>query len=536
MKKVLALIFTFNLALLIGACGNSSGNTGSSQSGSTADAASESPADVDVAEETEVTKEEKVLNLDGLWKIDRIEGIEDEKAREDAVRSISADSYAVIGDHVYVYVEDKGIAKRESIVLEEMNSQESPVDIGYCNKYKIGSGDASFFSEDQWVVPVIQTDGKSASFVYKKKQLTRSGQRYIEEAKKATFSEPTKDYSFNEVSFRAPASWKTVENSRNWDSGRIFVPTGVPADYQVTIIIAQEIVERETSSWHKDKPDSDINESLLLAAKNIYKNEVYTDVTEPELTTINGYLCSKVEAKTTYGQICEAYCIRVSDDRGIVFMTVRKEEIEKDEQNENAIIYSLIRDNVQEHQLIQTCDQDPNRDVILSFKNAKRGEGNDGIPVFYSLSDFYPRVFYKRAESTDPINIRIECILNGAVNVANTYSIGLGEVLSCDSDTLTITNENQGLWVFRVVNDDTDEVLTESIINTKYTTQEEIDNANRPEIGMTAEEVEASSWGKPDRKNITEAYYGTHEQWVYEGKGYVYLDDGIVTSIQWTED
>lgn len=36
-----------------------------------------------------------------------------------------------------------------------------------------------------------------------------------------------------------------------------------------------------------------------------------------------------------------------------------------------------------------------------------------------------------------------------------------------------------------------------------------------PQIGMTASEVEASSWGKPVRKNITEYPWGKREQWVY---------------------
>lgn len=56
-----------------------------------------------------------------------------------------------------------------------------------------------------------------------------------------------------------------------------------------------------------------------------------------------------------------------------------------------------------------------------------------------------------------------------------------------------------------------------------------------PGIGMTASEVEASSWGKPKKKNITEYAWGTKEQWVYSGYRYVYLENGIVTSIQRSE-
>lgn len=53
-----------------------------------------------------------------------------------------------------------------------------------------------------------------------------------------------------------------------------------------------------------------------------------------------------------------------------------------------------------------------------------------------------------------------------------------------------------------------------------------------PAIGMTAEEVRNSSWGKPSDINKTTTAYGVHEQWVYSGNRYIYFDDGIVTSIQ----
>ncbi len=52
-----------------------------------------------------------------------------------------------------------------------------------------------------------------------------------------------------------------------------------------------------------------------------------------------------------------------------------------------------------------------------------------------------------------------------------------------------------------------------------------------PKIGMTKDEVLNSTWGYPQKKNTTETLKGTREQWVYE-KGYIYLFNGIVTSIQ----
>lgn len=58
------------------------------------------------------------------------------------------------------------------------------------------------------------------------------------------------------------------------------------------------------------------------------------------------------------------------------------------------------------------------------------------------------------------------------------------------------------------------------------------DPLKEPAIGMTAEEVKASTWGEPEKVNTTTYSWGTSEQWVYSGYRYIYLDNGIVTAIQ----
>lgn len=50
-------------------------------------------------------------------------------------------------------------------------------------------------------------------------------------------------------------------------------------------------------------------------------------------------------------------------------------------------------------------------------------------------------------------------------------------------------------------------------------------------IGMTQDDVVASSWGKPRKINRTTTAYGVREQWVYDG-GYLYFEKGILTSVQ----
>ena len=52
-----------------------------------------------------------------------------------------------------------------------------------------------------------------------------------------------------------------------------------------------------------------------------------------------------------------------------------------------------------------------------------------------------------------------------------------------------------------------------------------------PTIGMTAEEVKASTWGLPQEINKTTYAWGIMEQWVYSGYRYIYFDNGRVTAI-----
>jgi hypothetical protein len=51
-------------------------------------------------------------------------------------------------------------------------------------------------------------------------------------------------------------------------------------------------------------------------------------------------------------------------------------------------------------------------------------------------------------------------------------------------------------------------------------------------VGLNAEGVLKSCWGKPARINTTKTEDHTREQWVYGTGHYVYLTDGLVTAIQ----
>jgi hypothetical protein len=51
-------------------------------------------------------------------------------------------------------------------------------------------------------------------------------------------------------------------------------------------------------------------------------------------------------------------------------------------------------------------------------------------------------------------------------------------------------------------------------------------------IGMSKEDVLASSWGRPDHVNVHMNARGRTEQWVYGGSNYLYFDEDTLTAIQ----
>ncbi len=54
-----------------------------------------------------------------------------------------------------------------------------------------------------------------------------------------------------------------------------------------------------------------------------------------------------------------------------------------------------------------------------------------------------------------------------------------------------------------------------------------------PRLGMAAKTVaEKTNWGQPDKINRSGGSFGVHEQWVYEGKGYLYFQNGKLVSYQ----
>lgn len=85
-------------------------------------------------------------------------------------------------------------------------------------------------------------------------------------------------------------------------------------------------------------------------------------------------------------------------------------------------------------------------------------------------------------------------------------------------------------------NDENREVYEDKNPNAGESNSNKIQNTQvPPDIGMTAAQVRASTWGEPSDINRTTTRYGVSEQWVYRSGSetkYIYFDNGVVTAIQ----
>jgi hypothetical protein len=78
------------------------------------------------------------------------------------------------------------------------------------------------------------------------------------------------------------------------------------------------------------------------------------------------------------------------------------------------------------------------------------------------------------------------------------------------------------------IKEENDKIIAQENENKRL---EELKNT-KPYIGMSRDDLYRCAWGKPQDINKTTTSYGTSEQWCYYNYKYVYVDDGVVTSIQ----
>lgn len=188
------------------------------------------------------------------------------------------------------------------------------------------------------------------------------------------------------------------------------------------------------------------------------------------------------------------------------------------------------------------CDYWTFVDEKLEFEDRVRYRGlcSNGIYRNTQNRKFYPSDatnLYKYLEFQE--NKIISSGITELKDGVYTYEIdypkgaGAGGCIFVDGTNVCI---KEGMFTgFIYVNDNI--YCTE--LNLKYYKEEQEKQqyeAEHPEpyIGMTKEDL-CNSWGNPLRKNITEYSFGTFEQWCYSEHKYIYLENNVVVSIQYSE-
>lgn len=90
--------------------------------------------------------------------------------------------------------------------------------------------------------------------------------------------------------------------------------------------------------------------------------------------------------------------------------------------------------------------------------------------------------------------------------------------------------------IFQILIEYRDEIykpIRDNELQVEYQEEKEDEDLSNsiPKVGMSASEVRKTKWGSPDKINKDTYSWGTSEQWVYNKYGYVYLENGIVTSV-----
>ncbi|MBP3041038.1 hypothetical protein J9303_16350 [Bacillaceae bacterium Marseille-Q3522] len=163
----------------------------------------------------------------------------------------------------------------------------------------------------------------------------------------------------------------------------------------------------------------------------------------------------------------------------------KEEEQKKAMEEKNKQLESELLKYMQEGKYSEVAD--------LSFRN-----GDNRIKNLYNLSSAYDW-FYSNKDESYAVGIESipESLLKEIINPSPEVQKFMDELLKIIKEKQTASSSNYGVY-----------------------------------IGMTKEQVLASSWGEPEKINKTTTAYGTSEQWVYPGFQFLYFENDILVSIQ----
>jgi len=132
-------------------------------------------------------------------------------------------------------------------------------------------------------------------------------------------------------------------------------------------------------------------------------------------------------------------------------------------------------------------------------------------------------------------------------HIGKTYRLHANAQLLCPKPDLpfnqalecVVTPDGGGVTVVDVVENQTGVFPKVRLANGKegYILEEELRRMEResqpsPRVGMTESEALITNWGVPAKKNMWESAGHRLEQWDFPALGSLYVEDGVLTSIQ----
>lgn len=255
--------------------------------------------------------------------------------------------------------------------------------------------------------------------------------------------------------------------------------------------------------------------TALMLASNYQGDE--------DFETLSAFAHSLLEKRSGHLEKSNDYLITISDN----YDGLMSEEIKSEKQTVNKIVAEDIKKAEQNRKRIE-------EDLIRLIKEGNLEEAMDyyqNTPNILEVEDQNIYYLYSYLSLMETLKSGSEYMFfSMLIELPVEEMTDIDEDIALELQNLKITYEEE--IKDHIANKKKHEKERDARQAEKEREEKEYLSKDEPSIGMTADEVIESRWGKPKKINKTINKYGVSEQWVYDGYKYIYLDDGIVTTIQ----
>ncbi|MFT5875115.1 MAG: hypothetical protein ACI8WT_004096 [Clostridium sp.] len=162
-------------------------------------------------------------------------------------------------------------------------------------------------------------------------------------------------------------------------------------------------------------------------------------------------------------------------------------------------------------------------DISERMRIGSIGLKTERIEINNNLSEYINKMIKDLDKNANEKNyITIERLSNVSKILSTNF-------ISLEKEKIEINNKLSEYKNKKQIEDD--EIEKKAKVEAEVQAEEEL-KYSPPYVGMTEADLRKCEWGQPDDVNTTTTAYGTSKQYCYSGYKYVYVEDGVVTSIQ----